>query len=100
MVQMIIEANESFDELIQKRHDDGAEKYGPFKFLGANTLEEAMQEVLDLANYARYTYIKLWMLNAQIAEEYGQPDPEDAKQFYSTTPDIQPAKPRFVGETQ
>jgi hypothetical protein len=50
----------------------GAEKYGPAKFLAVDTLQEAMDEVLDLANYARMTYIKLYLLQFstdKLAEE-------------------------------
>ena len=99
LLQMIMEGNAAFDELVQQRHDAGAEKYGSFKFLGANTLEEAMEEILDLANYARYTYIKLWMLNAQVSEKYGEPeDPEARQQFISARPDVMPTRPRLAGE--
>jgi hypothetical protein len=48
-----------FDELTMQRHRLGAEKYGPGKFLTTDTIEEALYELADLANYARYSYIKL-----------------------------------------
>ena len=71
VANLIEEASNEFDRLCQERHERGAEKYGPLKFLTANTLEEAMEEVLDLGNYARYTYIRLYMLNAQLDEKFG-----------------------------
>lgn len=55
-----------FDALCQERHNLGATKYGPFAFLGKDMMEEAMAEVLDLSNYARYCFIKLRMMQIQI----------------------------------
>jgi hypothetical protein len=55
----------------------GADKYGPYKFLSADTLEEAMAEVVDLGNYAHMTYVKLWLLNRRVAQmtvESAKPD--------------------------
>ena len=56
------EADASFVSRLQERLEKGEEKYGPLKWLEVDTLEEAMLEVLDLANYARFTYIKLYLL--------------------------------------
>jgi hypothetical protein len=36
-----------------------------------DTLEEAMQEIIDLSNYARYTYIKLRALQDRLPEIVG-----------------------------
>jgi hypothetical protein len=55
-----------FDEMCEQRHKAGAEKYGPGKFLTVDTIEEALQELVDLANYTRYTFIKLRMLQEAI----------------------------------
>lgn len=57
-----------FDTMCQQRHDMGAKKYGPVKFLEVNSLEMAAEEVIDLANYARYTYIKIRMLVDTLAD--------------------------------
>lgn len=54
--------SDEFDAVLQQRHIMGQEKYGPVKFLEVNSLEEAMAEVADLANYARYTWIKLALM--------------------------------------
>jgi len=56
------EANEAFDQMCSDRHLMGEEKYGPVKFLDVDTIEMAMEEITDLSNYARYTFIKLWLL--------------------------------------
>lgn len=70
-------ASAAFEEFCAQRHAMGEEKYGPVKFLAANTIEEAMYEVIDLANYARYTFIKLYLLNVYLhnkATEEGIPE--------------------------
>lgn len=66
--RLLVAFSEDFDRTCDERHAMGAERYGPGKFLTVDTLEEAMQEVVDLANYARYTYIKLRMLQAYLAQ--------------------------------
>lgn len=37
------------------------------KFNGVDTLEEALMEIVDLSNYARYTFIKIRLLQIQVA---------------------------------
>ena len=51
------------------RHTEGAKTYGALKFLSADTLQEAYEEILDLINYARYTAVKVKMLQAVLSEE-------------------------------
>lgn len=65
---VIQEYADLYDEMAQRRHDDGRLKYGALKFEKANTLEEALEELVDLGNYARYTFIKICNLRDQIAE--------------------------------
>lgn len=62
----------------------GADRYGPYKFLGTDTLQEAMDEVVDLANYARMTYIKLWLLQQEIAKLAQKHPVADAQGFVPT----------------
>jgi hypothetical protein len=57
------------DEETYQRHMEGAATYGPLKFLTADTLQEAYEEILDLINYARYTAVKVKMLQAALAEK-------------------------------
>lgn len=59
---LIQQLSDAFDQLCQDRHELGQEKYGPVRFFEINTLQEAMFEVADLANYARYAYIKLGLI--------------------------------------
>jgi hypothetical protein len=61
--------NEEFSRLAQQRHDMGAEKYGPVKFMEVDSLNEAAEELVDFANYARYTFIKIRLLQAYLAEQ-------------------------------
>lgn len=55
------------DERTIERHNMGAQQYGPTTFLTADTLEMAIEEILDMMNYMRYTYIKLRILQDKIA---------------------------------
>jgi hypothetical protein len=64
--QLAQQATGIFFSQMQERHEMGQEKYGPIKFMTVNTLEEAMEEVVDLANYALYTFMKLHVLNEQL----------------------------------
>ena len=64
----IDELNAEFDNRTFERHQMGAEKYGEGTWLGVDTIESAMEEVLDLANYARYTFVKLGLLRDGIAK--------------------------------
>jgi hypothetical protein len=60
--------SDAYDQEGQDKHDMGAVKYGPLKFTKANTIDEAMQELVDFGNYMRYTWIKLALLKAQAME--------------------------------
>jgi hypothetical protein len=61
--------SDEFDELVRQRHEMGAEKYGPGKFLSVDTMQEALYELADLSNYARYTFIKIRALQDRVAAE-------------------------------
>lgn len=65
---LLVQFSEDFDNACTMRHAMGAEKYGPGKFLTVDTIEEALQEIVDLSNYARYTYIKFRMLQMWLAK--------------------------------
>ncbi len=62
MVGMINDLSAEFDQLIFDRHTVGQQKYGQLSFLGKDMFLEAFQELADTANYVRYQYIKLRML--------------------------------------
>jgi hypothetical protein len=59
--------SEEFDTVCADRHEMGAEKYGALKFVEKDTFQEMIEEIVDLANYARYTYIKLRMMQDYMA---------------------------------
>lgn len=61
--------SDEFDAMVRERHEMGAEKYGPGKFLTVDTMREALFELADLSNYARYTFIKIRALQDRIAQE-------------------------------
>lgn len=71
-VSLLEKYSREFDDLVSSRHNMGAEKYGPGKFLNVDTMQEALYELADMANYARYTFIKVRALQDRIAQE-GQP---------------------------
>lgn len=72
---LVNEARDTFFASMQERHRMGEAKYGPIKFMEVNTLEQAAEEIVDLANYALYTYVKLYVLNKQIQRVVGdQPE--------------------------
>jgi len=81
VAQALAEADLSFVEEASRRLSDGAEKYGPAKFLEVDTLQEAMDEVLDLANYARMTYIKLFLLQESLKKIVSKHPAADAQGF-------------------
>lgn len=40
----------------------GAQKYGEGTWLNVDTLESCIEELIDMANYIRYTYLKLRLM--------------------------------------
>jgi hypothetical protein len=68
LIDRINSYSAEFDQKTQERHDEGEKKYGAGSWLGIDTLQHAMDEILDLANYARFSYIKLRMLQDKIGE--------------------------------
>lgn len=73
LIEAVQRYSDEFDDLIQERHVIGSEKYGPGKFLTVDTMQEALYELADLSNYARYTFIKIRLLQERIAQE-NQPE--------------------------
>lgn len=63
-----------FVAMCQQRHEMGAVKYGPVNFLKIDSLQMAIEEVVDLANYAMYTYIKLRILQGKWKASAGGDD--------------------------
>ncbi len=82
--ELLLQADQSFISKCAERMEVGAERYGPLNFLSVDTLEEAMAEVLDLANYARMTYLKLFLLQKQAAKINADNPVIDNQGFIST----------------
>lgn len=66
LVDKINGYSEEFDRRCQERHEMGEKKYGPGTWLTIDNLEMAIEEVIDLANYVRFTYVKLRMLQENL----------------------------------
>jgi hypothetical protein len=75
------QASHDLDEQCQARHAIGQEKYGQWTFLDADTIEMAMEEVADMMNYMRYTYIKLWLLQRFVAKKAAEHPHADSQGF-------------------
>ena len=72
-VELLQQLSNEFDARCQERHEKGAQKYGEGTFLDVDTLEMAIEEVLDLANYARYTFVKLRLLQESLETDKSTP---------------------------
>ena len=59
--RLIEDVSAEFDAECQRRHTFGALKYGPVKFLepGNDLFQMLAEELVDAANYCRYFYIRL-----------------------------------------
>lgn len=56
------ELSDEFNRLTFSRHTMGAEEYGEFAFLGNDMVQFIAEELADISNYCRYTYMKLRIL--------------------------------------
>ncbi len=50
-----------------QRHEMGERNYGAVGFLHNNTYEMMCEELIDLANYAMYTFIKIKLMEERDA---------------------------------
>lgn len=66
MLEEIQKHSEEFDILTQLRHDAGAEEYGPLAFLENNMFAFAYEEFADTANYVRFNFIKLRLVEEKL----------------------------------
>lgn len=55
-----------FDLLTQARHETGYEEYGDLKFLDNELFGMIYEELADAANYLRYQFIKLRLVEEQV----------------------------------
>ncbi len=68
--EMLEVLNLEFFELCQQRHDAGADEYGPLNFLDVDLPTFIYEEIADIANYARFLYIRVRLLE-EMARERG-----------------------------
>jgi hypothetical protein len=66
--QWMQEASEEFDELCAHRMKLGEEKYGPGKWLKVDTLNEALFELADGANYFRMSFMRIRALQRRLEQ--------------------------------
>ena len=78
---LIQQASNDLDEACLQRHARGQEKYGELTFLENDTIEMAMEEVADMMNYLRYTWIKLWLLQKAVAKQVQKHPAADSDGF-------------------
>ena len=64
--------SDEFDELCRKRHEQGQKEYGQFTYLEADLVSMIKEEVADAANYLRYLFIKIALMEAAILDYAGQ----------------------------
>ena len=60
--------NEEFFTLCQQRHEQGAKEYGPLNFLKVDLPEFIYEEMADIANYARFLFIRVRLLEEEALE--------------------------------
>ena len=70
-------ASRMFDDMCIERHNQGAEEYGPAKFLENDVMLMLAEELLDAANYCRYQFIKIILLNELLNKELSDTDKKD-----------------------
>ncbi len=68
--ELLEKLNLEFFELCEQRHNQGADEYGPINFLSVNLPEFIYEELADFANYARFLYIRVRILE-EVASERG-----------------------------
>lgn len=69
LVMLMKTASDRFDQLCQERHVAGAAEYGAFTFLENDVVNMMLEELADTANYCRYQFIKLMILQDLIAQD-------------------------------
>ena len=68
--ELLQQLSDEFDTLTANRHNQGSEEYGPLKFLEIPLMEYIYEELADCANYSRFLYIRLRILE-EAANERG-----------------------------
>lgn len=72
--QLVEQANHQLDKELLRKEEVGAKNYGEWAFLQAPTVEMAMDEIVDLINYMRFTYGKLFIMNEILKTRAQEPN--------------------------
>lgn len=87
MSNVFQELSEEFDALCQQRHEMGQKKYGPISFLDRDTIGDILEEITDAANYLRYFYIKMRLLENEVLQRAQEPNQIGIESFKSMNKD-------------
>jgi hypothetical protein len=68
IADLINQLSAEYDQRCMEKHALGEEKYGAGTWLKVDTIEHALDEIVDMGNYVRMSYIKLRMLQMRVAE--------------------------------
>jgi len=65
---LLVKWGEEFNTMIIDRLEMGSREYGDYGFIENDIWEYAKEEVVDLANYARFLYFKISALEMAVKE--------------------------------
>jgi len=68
LLKMMETFNSEFFDLCEVRHNTGAEEYGALNFLNVDLPTFMYEEMADIANYARFLYIRMRLLEETVRE--------------------------------
>jgi len=68
LLKMMETFNSEFFDLCEVRHNTGAEEYGSLNFLNVDLPTFMYEEMADIANYARFLYIRMRLLEETARE--------------------------------
>lgn len=72
--EQMMQLSQEFDQMCYDRHMKGKEEYGPYGFLQNDLIRMISEELADLANYARYLYMKVRLLGIEDTDVEGSTD--------------------------
>ncbi len=96
---MLEALNLEFFELCEQRHNAGADEYGPLNFLNVNLPEFIYEEMADIANYARFLFIRVRLLE-EMASERGLDLSAALTGEVRDGDEVPPSAPSFVPQSE
>lgn len=66
MVEEVNQLSALFDEMCQQRHDEGKVEYGALTWLENDVVRMMLEEMIDIANYCRFQFIKLLLMKGEL----------------------------------